>query len=60
MHLIHWCYTIAACMFKITGCIGTGGGCVQEFRLKSRDFGQPVQGSALPRLASMDTRTDRY
>ena len=30
-----------------------GGGGVQGFRLKSRDFGQPVQGSALSRLASM-------
>ena len=30
---------------------GVGG--VQGFRLKSRDFGQPVQGSALSRLASM-------
>ena len=31
-----------------------GGGGVQGFRLKSRDFGQPVQGSALSRLASMN------
>ena len=31
-------------------CYGGGGG----FRLKSRDFGQPVQGSALSRLASMN------
>ena len=32
-----------------------GGGGVQGFRLKSRDFGQPVKGSALSRLASMPT-----
>ena len=38
----------AACMFKFR-VWGTG---VQEFLLKSRDFGQPVQGSALSRLAS--------
>ena len=32
---------------------GLGGGGVQGFRLKSRDFCQPVQGSPLSRLASM-------
>ena len=52
MHLINWCCTIATCMFKITGW-DLGGGGVQGFQLKSRDFGQPVQGSALSRLASM-------
>ena len=31
-----------------------GGGGVQGFRLKFSDFGQPVQGSALSRLASMN------
>ena len=51
MHLIHWCYTIAVCMLNLR--VGTGGGGVQGFQLKSRDFGQPVQGSALSRLASM-------
>ena len=52
MHLIHWCYTIAVCMLNLR--VGTGGGGgVQGFQLKSRDFGQPVQGSALFRLASM-------
>ena len=40
-------------MFKFCGWDATGGGGVQGFRLKSRDFGQPVQGSALSRLASM-------
>ena len=41
MHVLHWDQ------------VGGGGGVVQGFRLKSRDFGQPVQGSALSRLASM-------
>ena len=34
-------------------CFNFGGGGVQGFRLKSRDFCQPVQGSDLSRLASM-------
>ena len=54
MHLMRWFYTIAVCMVKFTGWDwGGGGGCVQKFRLKSRDFSQPVQESALSRLASM-------
>ena len=33
---------------------GGGGGLSRDgFQLKSRDLGQPVQGSALSRLASM-------
>ena len=40
------------CMFKLGRGEG-GGGDVQEFRLKSRDFYQPIQGLALSRLASM-------
>ena len=36
-------------MFKLGG-----GGGVQGFLLKSRDFCQPVQGSDLSRLASMN------
>ena len=42
-----------ACMFKFRG----GGGGVQIFRLKSRDFCQPVQGSDLSKLASMKVST---
>ena len=43
-----------ACCAACMGCIGMGGGGVQRFRLKFRDFGQLVQGSALSMLASMD------
>ena len=57
---MHWRYTIAACicvcMFKFRGGRGGGGGGggeVQGFGLKSRDFGQPVQGSSHCRLASV-------
>ena len=38
------------------GAVSLGGGGVQGFRLKSRDFCQPVQGLALSRLASMRER----
>ena len=37
----------------MNACMGGGGGGVQGFQLKFRDFGQPVQGLALSRLESM-------
>ena len=47
IQLLHGCLILRVCMDD------RGGGGVQGFRLKFRDFGQPVQGSALSRLASM-------
>ena len=45
----YMCYITAVCRGWGLG----GGGPLQRFRLKSRDFGQPIQGSALSRLASI-------
>ena len=45
-----FCEHMDACCAACMGYIGTRGGGVQGFRLKSS---QPVQGSALSRLASM-------